>query len=146
MKDFDIKYIQLEQFCSLMCPSCKVNLRPHYHNGAKSPSYYYCQDRSAPYANTPHYKYFNEDGYGYEAFLIWNNPTRGDLFTVKRTIEDDKIIKVELTYSIRENGDRGVKKPITRIFSPEDFDFDSSDIETLEKKVTSMVEIAEIFL
>ena len=135
--------------CNLQCPSCKTNLKPHYqhsHQGARSLAYYYCQDRLAVYANTPHYKYFNVDGYGYEVFLIWNNPTRGDLFTVKRSFEGDKFIKVELTYSVRERGDSRIKKPITRIFEPENFEFDSSDVDALENKVKTMVEIAETFL
>jgi len=132
-------------FNSLKCPACDKNLQPHYHKGSSAPSYY-CQEQLAPYANTPHYKYFNEDGYGYEIFLIWINAARGHMYSIKRSFENDKYLKVEITYHVEEAGYQGpLRKPVTRIFSPEEFEIDSKDLKGLEEKVKRFVEIAEIF-
>lgn len=130
----------------MKCPSCNENLTPHYHNNSKAPSYYYCQEKTAPYANTPHYKYFAEDGYGYEVFLIWINAARGHMYSIKRSFENDKYFKVEITYYIEEAGARGTnRKPMTRVFTPEEFEIDPTDLKGLEEKVKRFAEIAEIF-
>lgn len=127
----------------MICPSCKIPLKPHYHKDSKKPSHYFCQDILHAYANTPHYKYFYEDGYGYEVFMIWEDGAkRGNLYSLKRTLENHKPTKVELTYRVP---DGLMTKPVTRYFTPEEFDFDSSDWDSIVKKVTALVEIAEIF-
>lgn len=127
----------------MICPSCKIPLKPHYHRDANKPSYYFCQDRTAAYANTPHYKYFYEDGYGYEVFMIWEEGgKRGSMYSLKRTLEEHTVTKVELTYHVK---DGFLSKPITRSFTPDEFEFDSSDWDTMVDKVRRMVEISEIF-
>jgi hypothetical protein len=142
----EIKEIIKSTFSSLTCPSCDKNLQPHYHKGAVTPSYYYCQEATAPYANTPHYKYFNEDGYGYEVYLIWLNASRGHMYSVKRSFDNDKYFKVEITYYVEEPGALGSnRKPVTRIFSPDEFEINPKDLEGLKEKVKRFAEIAEIF-
>ena len=142
----DLKEIIRTTFSSLKCPSCDKNLQPHYHNGAAVPSYYYCQETTAPYANTPHYKYFNEDGYGYEVFLIWLNAARGHMYSVKRSFDNDKYFKVEVTYYVEVAGGRDtIRKPVTRVFSPDEFEINPKDLKALEEKVKRFAEIAEIF-
>ena len=131
----------------MICPNCKVPLKPFYNKNATKPSFYYCQEMLSAYANTPHYKYFYEDDYGYEVFMIWNNGKRGNLYTVKRTIENNKIIKIEITYNIQQSdsGYYSSHKTITRTFKPDEFEFDESDWESLTAKVEKIVQISEIF-
>jgi len=96
----------------------------------------------------PHYKFFSQDGYGYEVFLIWIDAKKGDCYSIKRDFENGNYTKVEISYRVTDTNfpDVQVRKTITRTFSAEDFEFDSADVEGLRKKVTNMVEIAETFL
>lgn len=143
MIKFEIKGLT-KTFSSLLCPICDKNLEPHYHHNQPEPSYYYCKDDLSPYANTPHYKYFNDDGYGYEIFLIWNNVAVGSLYSLKRNFEHDNYTKIELTYHVKKNFNQS-QKAVTRTFSPDEFEINPKNINELKDKIERFIEIAEVF-
>ncbi len=136
-------------FSSLMCPACDLHLEPYYVNDLavfqKTPSYYYCKAISSAYGNTPHYKFFNDDGCGYDVFLLWLG-TSGDFYSVKRTLDGDTISKVELTYNLNKyDAPSGRRQSVTRTFSAEDFEVNPKDLKGLEERIAKFVEISEVF-